>query len=188
MIFVKIERLDTPVSAGKILPKPVVGLEKDMWQRAVKLVLTFVLSAHCQSVALAQESVVHQPAHWELGVLGQVNNHLSGGVGLYYLRSLKEGVELHTGVWTSVPHPGGGVAVGTMHRVTSRFWLGWEASAECETQKEKVWFLGVGPVAEVPLVPHHLNVFLVAPLGWEHSGRNQFGWLVITGVTVAVWH
>jgi len=157
--------------------------------RTAKMVLGFMLGIHCQTVAWAQESIVQHSSQRELGVLGQVNNHLSGGVGLYYLHPLnKDGLEMHTSVWVGIPHPGGGVGVGTMHRVTPRFWLGLEASAEFEVKKDTVWFLGAGPAVEVSLVPHHLNIFLVAPLGWEHSDHNKLGWLVVTGLTMAVWH
>ena len=154
------------------------------------LFLVLCLLSVCPEVLADGQVSRSQSSSCELGAVGMINNHFAPSTGLYGLFLQDDGFEIHVSAWSNILRLGGGGGAGTMHRVAARFWLGWEASAEYELyMHDGVWFLGLGPVLEVPVVPHRLNVFLVIPVGLEHSAHHdRFAWMANVGLTVAIWH
>lgn len=138
------------------------------------------------SEVFAGEQATHQSSS-ELGVVGQLSlRHLDPSVGAYVLFLKSESSEAHASVWVNPLSLDAGIGAGTLHAISNRFWLGWEASAEMEHGN---MFYGLGPMLELQVVPHRLHTFLKVPVGWEHSTHHDhFGWATIVGLTVAVWH
>jgi len=140
----------------------------------------------CSRVVVAQDEFV-------FGALSQLKvNTLTPSVGIFSLFHLGgEFDEIHASAWVNTDSIiGGGAGGGTLHKLYHPIWLGWELSAEYEFhQKEEVWFLGFGPVLEFQVLPHRLHLFAKLPLGWEHTRHHElFGWSVITGFALVVWH
>jgi len=160
-----------------------------MWHiRKILVILMSIWVFSLGAQVFANEKSEHQSSSVELGVLGQLSlRHFAPSIGTYGV-VVKDQFELHASAWTNVTNLGGGIGAGTLHRVGSRIWLGWEMVTEIE-EHDSALFIGVGPVFEVAVVPHRFNGYVSAPFGWGRSDHyNGFEWAVVAGFSVAIWH
>ena len=159
-------------------------MEGAMW----RLILVLLMMMFCSKALAKERTEAEHGSMVELGAIVQTNNHLIPSIGLYGVIMRSDHFEFHTSVWSNITNLGGGIGFGTLHRVNSRLWLGWEVSTEME-KHEKTLFLGIGPVCEMPIVPHRLNSYIAMPMGWGRSSHHDgFEWAAVAGLSVAIWH